>query len=233
MKLGKKDDLYFDLLNWLFEISTALGNLSLAETYVSRADLFASIHNSAEENVQALISRIRFLIRKREIEDSEALLDSVFEKAQEFPSALTMALALVEKINVLLLKYQKKQDEKLFDEAIEKMEDTIFISLDLEFLPLTMYAKRALAKALGFRDKFTDGIEEIDEACDLADELGMQKFADTMKTDQDALKDLKEKREGLSDEEIKEIQETLLQDIFTILTQTFWLVSASEHQRIV
>lgn len=232
MKLGKKDDLYFDLLNWLFEISTALGNLSLAETYVSRADLFASIHNSEEENVQALISRIRFLIQKREITKADSYLESVFEKALEFPSALTMALAIVEKTNVLLLQYQEKADESLFEEAMGKMEDMVFISLDLEFLPLTMYAKRALAKALAYGNKYQDGIEEIDEACLLAEQLGMEKFAETMKADQDDLKKNMKKIDSMSEKALEEKRQSYLTDVFAILTQTFWLVSASEHQQI-
>jgi len=232
MKLGKKDNLYFDILNWLFEISTALGKLSLAETYVSRADLFASIHNSAEENVQALISRIRFLIQKREITKANSYLETVFEKAQEFPSALTMALALVEKTNVLLLQYQENCDASIFEEVVGKMEDMVFISLDLEFLPLTMYAKRALAKALAFDNKYKDGIEEIDEACVLADELGMEKFAETMKKDQEDLKKVLKKLDSMSEKELEEKRQSYLTDIFAILTQTFWLVSASEHQQI-
>lgn len=232
MKLGKKDNLYFDILNWLFEISTALGNLSLAETYVSRADLFASIHNSAEENVQALISRIRFLIQKREIAKADSYLESVFEKALEFPSALTMALALVEKTNVLLLQYQEKANESLFEEALGKMEDMVFISLDLEFLPLTMYAKRALAKALAYGNKYQDGIEEIDEACELAEQLGMEKFAETMRADQNDLKKNMKKVDSMSKKALEEKRQSYLKDVFAILTQTFWLVSASEHQQI-
>ncbi len=232
MKLGKKDDLYFDILNWLFEISTALGNLSLAETYVSRADLFASIHNSEEENVQALISRIRFLIQKRELAKADSYLESVFEKALEFPSALTMALAIVEKTNVLLLQYQEKADESLFEDALGKMEDMVFISLDLEFLPLTMYAKRALAKALAYRNKYQEGIEEIDEACELAEQLGMDKFVETMRDDQDNLKKNMKKADTMSEKTLEEKRQSYLKDIFAILTQTFWLVSASEHQQI-
>ncbi|HUU79270.1 MAG TPA: tetratricopeptide repeat protein [candidate division Zixibacteria bacterium] len=232
VKLGKKDEIYFDILNWLFEISTALGKMSLADSYISRADLFASIHNSPEENVQAIISRIRFHIQKRELKESEKLLEAVFEKAQEFPSALTMSLALTEKANVLLLRYLENPQQDYFDEVISSVEDMVFISLDLEFLPLTMYAKRLLGKILAFKDKFDEGIEEIEEAIGLAQELGMQKFEDTLNEDIKIIKIFQDKKDSLSEKESQNIHDELLANAIDILKQTFWLVNASEHQRI-
>ena len=232
VKIGKKDEIYFDILNWLFEISTALNKLSLADSYISRADLFASIHNSAEENIQALISRIRFLIQKRELDKSQKLLDNVFEKAQDFPSALTMSLALIEKANVFLLKYIDEQKQDFYDSVISTIEDMVFISLDLEFLPLTMYAKRLLGKILAYKDQFKEGLEEIEEAIDLARELGMQKFEDTLKEDMENIKNFQKKKESLPEDEIEKIHDELLKNAMEILKQTFWLVNASELQRI-
>ncbi|MGC9779001.1 MAG: tetratricopeptide repeat protein [Candidatus Heimdallarchaeota archaeon] len=227
-KLNIKNDIYFDILNWLFEISTAIGKLALAEAYMSRADLFASIHDSEEENVQALISKIRFHIQKKELVQAEKLLETVFEKAQEFPSALTMALALVEKAVVQIMNFQEKKDDSIMEEVLQTMDDMLFISLDLEFLPLTMYTKKVLGKVLAYKNDIEDGIEELTEAIELADELGMEKFTDSIKKELKELKKLDKK--DLSEEQLAKKRETYLNQGIEYLKETFWLVSASEYQ---
>ncbi|MHA1221177.1 MAG: hypothetical protein ACTSQB_05540 [Candidatus Heimdallarchaeota archaeon] len=231
-KLKKKDDIYFDILNWLFEISTALGKLPLAEIYIGRADLFASIHNSEEENVQALISRIRFHIQKMELTQAEKLLVTVFEQAQEFPSALTMALALVEKATVLFLKLIESKDQEMLTGILETMDDMLFISLDLEFLPLTMYTKKVLGKVLAYKADFDEGIEELEEAIDLAKELGMKKFEDTLKRELKEMTQIKSKFDDMDESTFTKKKKKFLTDGLDFLRQTFWLVSASEHQRV-
>ncbi len=227
--LKRKDDIYFDCLNWLFEISTALNQLALAESYMSRADLFASIHNSREENAQALISRIRFLIQKRELDEAEKLIAIVIDQAQDFPSPLTMALILVEKATVLFMKFIDERNDSLLEEILQAMDDMLFISLDLEFLPLTMYTKKALAKVLAYKNDFDEGIEELTEAVELAEELGMHKFEDIIKKELEELEKIKNKE--LDEEAFTKKRETFLKEGLEYLKETFWLVSASEYQR--
>jgi len=229
MELNRKDDIYFDILNWLFEISTALGKLPLAETYMNRADLFASIHNSKEENAQALISRIRFLIQKRELDEAEKLIAIVFEQAQDFPSPLTMALILVEKTVVLFLKFLESKDDSVLEAILHSMDDMLFISLDLEFLPLTMYTKKVLAKVLAYKNELGDGIEELTEAVELAEELGMHKFVDTIKKELKVIEKLQKKE--LDETTFEKIRDSYLEEGLAFLKETFWLVSASEYQR--
>jgi len=229
MELNRKDDIYFDILNWLFEISTALGKLPLAESYMSRADLFASIHNSKEENAQALISRIRFLIQKRELDEAEKLIGIVFEQAQDFPSPLTMALVIVEKAVVLFMKFLESKSDSVLEDIIQAMDDMLFISLDLEFLPLTMYTKKVLAKVLAYKNEIEDGIEELTEAIELAEELGMHKFVDTIKRELKALQKLQKKE--LDEIAFEKKRDSYLQEGIAFLKETFWLVSASEYQR--
>jgi len=231
-KLQKKDDIYFDILNWLFEISTAMGKLSLAETYIGRADLFASIHNSQEENAQALISRIRFLLQKKELGQAEKLLVLVFEQAQEFPSALTMALALIEKSSALILKFIESKDPVLLETILQSLDDMLFISLDLEFLPLTMYTKKILGKILAYKSDYDEGLGELEEAIDLAEELGMTKFEDTLRLEKEELEKMKETNETIQDTALEERKENFLNEALDFTRQTFWLVSASEHQRV-
>ncbi len=231
-KLQKKDDIYFDILNWLFEISTALGKLSLAETYIGRADLFASIHNSQEENAQALISRIRFLLQKKELEKADQLLALVFEQVQEFPSALTMALALIEKAAGLILKLIDNKNPETLEAILQALDDMLFISLDLEFLPLTMYTKKVLGKILAYKADFDEGIEELEEAIDLAKELGMKKFEDTICLELEELEKMKETNDTIQDSDLVVRKENFLNEAVECIRQTFWLVSASEHQRI-
>jgi len=232
MKINKKDDVYFDILNWLFEISTAIGKYNLAETYVSRADLFASIHNSQEENVQAIISRIRFLIMKKELDKAETTLDSIMEQAQEFPSPLTMSLALIEKSSILLMKYLESKNEQNIEDAIQNIEDTVLISLDLEFLPLVMYAKKVLAKVLSFKFNFKDGKEELMEAVGLAEELGMQKFEDTLRNDIKAIEKIEKTIENTEESKVTIKRDVFINQAIDFLKETFWLVSASEYQKI-
>jgi len=229
MTLNRKDDIYFDILNWLFEISTALEKLALAESYMSRADLFASIHNSKEENAQALISRIRFLIQKRELDEAEKLIAIVIEQAQDFPSPLTMALILVEKATVLFMRFIDEKKDTLLEDIMQAMDDMLFISLDLEFLPLTMYTKKALAKVLAYKNEIDDGIEELTEAVELAEELGMHKFEDIIKKELKELEKLKKKE--LDEEAFDKKRDTFLKEGLEFLKETFWLVSASEYQR--
>ncbi|NHJ32438.1 MAG: tetratricopeptide repeat protein [Asgard group archaeon] len=229
MELNRKDDIYFDILNWLFEISTALDKLALAESYINRADLFASIHNSKEENAQALISRIRFLIQKKELNEAEKLIEIVFEQAQDFPSPLTMALILVEKTTVLFMRFIESKEDSILEAILQAMDDMLFISLDLEFLPLTMYTKKVLAKVLAYKNEIEDGIEELTEAIDLADELGMHKFVDTIKKELKELEKLKKKE--LDEEVFEKKRNTYLNEGLACLKETFWLVSASEYQR--
>ncbi len=230
-KLKIKDDRYFDILNWLFEISTAIGKLHLAESYMGRADLFASIHNSKEENAQALISRIRFLIQKQDLDAAENLLETVFQQVQDFPSPLTMALALIEKSAILVYRLIEKEDQEFLEMILQTMDDMLFISLDLEFLPLTMYTKKVLGKILAYKKDFNEGIEELEEAIDLSKELGMKSFEDTIKSDLKMLEKMKETIESIDEEEIAKQNKLYLQDAVNFLRQTFWLVSASEHQR--
>ncbi|NHK31282.1 MAG: hypothetical protein FK730_08015 [Asgard group archaeon] len=230
-KLKIKDDLYFDILNWLFEISTATGKLPLAESYMGRADLFASIHDNQEENAQALISRIRFLIQKQDFETAEKSLEVVFQQAQDFPSPLTMALALIEKASILVYGLIEKDDPEILEMILQTMDDMLFISLDLEFLPLTMYTKKVLGKVLAYKKDFDEGIEELTEAYELAVELGMKKFEDTIKIDLQLLEEMKEEINSIDEEKIAKQNELYLKDAVEYLRQTFWLVSASEHQR--
>ncbi|MHA1124929.1 MAG: tetratricopeptide repeat protein [Candidatus Heimdallarchaeota archaeon] len=232
MKIKKKDDVYFDILNWLFEISTAIGKYNLAETYVSRADLFASIHGSEEENVQAVISNIRFLIMKKELDKAETTLDSIMEQAQEFPSPLVMSLALVEKSSILLLKYLESGKEQNIEDAIQNIEDMLFISLDLEFLPLTMYSKKVLAKVLLYKYNFKDGKEELMEAVELAEELGMQKFEDTLRNDIKAIEKIEKIIEDTENTKVTIKRDEFIKQAIDFLKETFWLVSASEYQKI-
>jgi len=232
IKLNKKDDVYFDILNWLFEISTALGNMSLAATYMGRADLFASIHDSEEENAQALISRIRFLIQKKELDAVKTQLDVVFEKAQEFPSALTTALALIEKAAFSLLKYQEERESERIDEALQAVEDMLFISMDLEFLPLTMYSKKVTARILSFQGNYNEAKDEINEAKDLGQELGLNKFVDLLTEDCEKIESLQKDSESLSEDELNKRKEECLDQALNYLRETFWLVSSSEHQTI-
>jgi tetratricopeptide (TPR) repeat protein len=228
MEQNRKDDIYFDILNWLFEISTAHDKLALAESYMSRADLFASIHNSKEENAQALISRIRFLIQKKELVEAEKLIAIVFEQAQDFPSPLTMALILVEKSVVLFMRFLDRKEDSILEDILQAMDDMLFISLDLEFLPLTMYTKKVLAKVLAYKNEIEDGIEELTEAFELAEELGMHKFEDLIKKE---LKDLEKlKRKELDEDAFEKKRDTFLQEGLEFLKETFWLVSASEYQ---
>ena len=230
-KLKIKDDRYFDILNWLFEISTATGKLPLAESYMGRADLFASIHNSQEENAQALISRIRFLIQKQDLDTAEKSLETVFQQVQDFPSALTMALALIEKAVILVYRLMEKEDQEILEMILQTMDDMLFISLDLEFLPLTMYTKKVLGKILAYKKDFEEGIEELTEVIDLSIELGMKKFEETIKIDLQALEKMKETINTIDEKEISKQNKVYLQDAVDYLRQTFWLVSASEHQR--
>ncbi|MBN1327913.1 MAG: hypothetical protein JXA54_00445 [Candidatus Heimdallarchaeota archaeon] len=231
-KLQKKDDIYFDILNWLFEISTAIGKYSLAETYIGRADLFASIHDSQEENAQALISRIRFLLQKKELEQAEKLLAIVFEQAQEFPSALTMALALIEKSSTLILKFIDNRDNALLEPILQSLDDMLFISLDIEFLPLTMYTKKVLAKILAYKSNYDEGLEELEEAVDLAKELGMKKFEDILQKEMEELEEMKATNDSIQDVALEKRKENFLSEALDFIHQTFWLVSASEHQRV-
>jgi tetratricopeptide (TPR) repeat protein len=226
-----KDDWYFDILNWLFEISQALGKQTLAESYIGRADLFASIHNSQEESVQALISRIRFLIQKQSFTEAEKLLASVSKQTEDMPNPLTTALALVEKAAILLNRMLEKPDTELLEKILESLDDMLFISLDLEFLPLIMFTKKVLAKILAYKQDFDEGIEELNEAVGLASDLGMKKFEDSIKADLDTLVKLKDTIESIDQEELNKQQENCLEDAIIFLRQTFWLVSASEHQR--
>jgi len=230
-KKNKKDELYFDILNWLFEISTALGKFSLAESYVSRADLFASIHASQEENAQALISRIRFHIQKKELLKAENLLNTVYEQVQDFPSALTPALVLIEKTSVLLLKYLQKEDPSFLEQAQQNLDDMLFISLELEFLPLTMFTKKVLTKILTYKSNFKDAIEELTEAIDLAKELGMETFEKTLQDDLNEIRQIQTTFDTLPEEELVKLKRGFLEDALRFLWETFWLVSASEHQR--
>jgi tetratricopeptide (TPR) repeat protein len=229
MQLGKKDELYFDILIWLFEISTSLEEFTLADSYIGRAELFASIHNSEEENVQALISRTRFLIQKNELEEATKILEVVFEKAQEFPSPLTMALALIEKGMILLLQFIKEHDSEVSTALIQTIENMVFISLDLEFLPLTMFAKKALAKVYLYENNMTEAIEELQEAVEFAQTLGMISFEVSLREEID---EINGKYNSLTDKEFDEVKEELLEKAREDLKQTFWLVNASEHQRI-
>ncbi|MHA1630060.1 MAG: tetratricopeptide repeat protein [Candidatus Heimdallarchaeota archaeon] len=230
-KLNKKDEIYFDILNWLFEISTALGKFSLAESYINRADLFASIHANQEENAQAIISRIRFQIQKKELLKAEKLLSNMYEQVQDFPSALTPALVLIEKTTVLLLKYLLQEDQTILEEVMQNLDDMLFISLDLEFLPLTMYTKKVLAKILLYKDNFKEASEELTEAIDLAKDLGMETFEQTIQTDLIEIQKIQEKQPTLSEDALKLQKQALLEEAISFLRETFWLVSASEHQR--
>ena len=230
-KLNKKDEIYFDILNWLFEISTALGKFSLAESYINRADLFASIHANQEENAQAIISRIRFQIQKKELLKAEKLLSNMYEQVQDFPSALTPALVLIEKTTVLLLKYLVQEDQTILEEVMQNLDDMLFISLDLEFLPLTMYTKKVLAKILLYKDNFKEASEELTEAIDLAKDLGMETFEQTIQTDLIEIQKIQEKQPTLSEDALKLQKQALLEEAISFLRETFWLVSASEHQR--
>ncbi|RLI66781.1 MAG: hypothetical protein DRO63_05735, partial [Candidatus Gerdarchaeota archaeon] len=230
-KLNKKDEIYFDILNWLFEISTALGKFSLAESYINRADLFASIHANQEENAQAIISRIRFQIQKKELLKAEKLLSNMYEQVQDFPSALTPALVLIEKTTVLLLKYLVQEDQTILEEVMQNLDDMLFISLDLEFLPLTMYTKKVLAKILLYKDNFKEASEELTEAIDLAKDLGMETFEQTIQTDLIEIQKIQEKQPTLSEDALKLQKQVLLEEAISFLRETFWLVSASEHQR--
>ena len=140
-----------------------------------------------------------------------------------------MALILVEKTVVLFMKFLESKDDSVLEAILHSMDDMLFISLDLEFLPLTMYTKKVLAKVLAYKNELVDGIEELTEAVELAEELGMHKFVDTIKKELKVIEKLQKKE--LDETTFEKIRDSYLEEGLAFLKETFWLVSASEYQR--
>ena len=231
IKLNRKDDLYFTILNWLFEISTALDNFPLSESYFNRANLFASIHDSIEENAQALISKIRYYIQKQNLDEAEVLLKNIFENEENISSSETIVLALIEKAIILLNKYRLNSDKSLIDEIAQTMENMLFLSLDLEFIPLTIFTKRIFARILVIKNNLKDGLEELSESLELTSDMNMTKFKEELTSDLDNLSTLQKTLSTLSQNEIAAKKDIYLNDVLALLRLIFWIVSASKYQK--
>ncbi|MBD3192342.1 MAG: hypothetical protein GF308_17015 [Candidatus Heimdallarchaeota archaeon] len=229
-ELNFRDELYFDILIWLFDLATALNKLSLANTYLERADLFATIHNSEDENLSALVSRARFLQQKKELDRAEELLNLVFEKSQVTPSPLIFTQVLVQNALLFFLRFKQEGEETFFQTLLEIVEDLLIISLDLDFLPLTIYAKRALARLEFYREQYSDGLVEVKDAIGFAEELGIPDFKEKLKTDLTELNQMVQNRNKSTS--ASSIKKRSLAKLSAYLYEIFWLVNTSALQRI-
>ncbi|MEA2071424.1 MAG: hypothetical protein U9O98_09050 [Asgard group archaeon] len=229
LELNKRDELYFDVLNWLFEISTVLGKINLAQNYMGRADLFASIHDSEEENLQALIARIRFLIRKGDYDKAQDYLDHVFKEAEKQVSSLPLALAIIQKGIVLIHLLKQESNTTRVQEIIQTVEEMVFISLDLEYLPLTMFSKQILANLLAYNEQYEEAMEELQESLFLAEELGMMKYYKDFSEEKEIFEKLVNGKD-ITAEEIDRAKIDYLNKSLNDMQKAFWLVSASEYQ---
>lgn len=229
-ELNFRDEIYFNILIWLFDLATTLNKLSLANTYLERADLFATIHNSQNENLSALISRARFFLQKEEFVQAEELLNLVLENSQNTPNPLLFTQVLVQNALLFLLRFKKEGKPALFTTLLEIVEDLLIISLDLDFLPLTIYAKRALARLEFYREQYSTGLVEIEDAIGFAEELNIPDFKEKLEADLTELNQMLQNKNNSSSSAT--IKEESLDKVSKYLHEIFWLVNTSALQRI-
>jgi len=70
------------------------------------------------------------------------------------------------------------------------------------------------------------------EAVELAEELGMQKFEDTLRNDIKAIEKIEKTIETQEETKVKIKRDEFIKQAIDFLKETFWLVSASEYQKI-